>query len=827
MLTRSTTRRDGTDEDKARQFASFINSGKVKPALRLLSENNSSGVLPLSTKVNEKTVLDALKEKHPSSKPAYEKALMGEVEPSPCFHPVAFSQITGDAIKRAALRTEGAAGPSGIDALAWRRLCTSFGGASSDLCSSIAISARTLCTEFIDTEHLNAYLACRLVPLDKNPGVRPIGICEVLRRIIGRAVLDVLGLTVRESVGTRQLCAGQPAGIEAAIHAMQRTFVDPETEAILLVDASNAFNALNRKVALHNIRISCPALYTILRNTYGTASELFVGGKVIYSMEGTTQGDPLAMPMYAVASVPLIDRLETANSGARQLWFADDSSNAGKLTTLKAWWDLLKEVGPLYGYFPNAMKTWLYVKEEHHNRAEEIFKNDGLTITTEGGKLLGSALGKKEFVSRFVDRKVSQFVREINELARIAVSQPQAAHAAFTHGLVGRWIFFCRTCRELAHPLQPLEDAIRQSLIPVLTGHDCSDQLRGILALPIRLGGLGLVNPMSLAMNEYARSCHVTQPLTEKILEQAKTASEAFAEVRLRRRAARAEKMREISIIAQSLKETVEGDQQRSLELAAEKGASSWLSVLPIARHGFTLHKTAFKDALCLRYGWRPAQLPTTCACGKDFSVDHAMSCPHGGYPSIRHNEVRDLTASLLREVCNDVVVEPQLQPLEGEILHGRTCNRRDDARLDVSMRGFWGERFGRAFVDVRVFCPFAQSNCSSLQGVYKKHEGEKRRAYEQRVEVVELSTFTPLVFATSGGMGKAATVFFRRLASMIADKHHTNYSQTLAWIRARLNFALLRSALLCLRGWRPRHNLKLAIDKDTITSAVTEGRIV
>ena len=84
------------------KFASFINSGKVKPALRLLSENNSSGVLPLSTK---KTVLDALKEKHPSSKPAYEKALMGEVEPNPCFHPVAFSQITGDAIKRAALRT--------------------------------------------------------------------------------------------------------------------------------------------------------------------------------------------------------------------------------------------------------------------------------------------------------------------------------------------------------------------------------------------------------------------------------------------------------------------------------------------------------------------------------------------------------------------------------------------------------------------------------------------------------------------------------------------------------------------------------------------------
>lgn len=55
------------------------------------------------------------------------------------------------------------------------------------------------------------------------------------------------------SAGSQQLCAGQKAGCEAAVHAMRNVFEDPATEGVLLVDASNAFNNLNRKVALHNI----------------------------------------------------------------------------------------------------------------------------------------------------------------------------------------------------------------------------------------------------------------------------------------------------------------------------------------------------------------------------------------------------------------------------------------------------------------------------------------------------------------------------------------------------------------------------------------------
>ena len=130
---------------------------------------------------------------------------------------------------------------------------------------------------------------------------------------------------------------------------------------------------------------------------------------------------------------------------------------------------------------------------------------------------------------------------------------------------------------------------------------------------------------------------------------------------------------------------------RRAFELSAEKGASTWLTVLPIEEHGLSLHKGAFRDALCLRYAWPIPQAPQSCACGNKFDVTHAMVCPKGGFLTIRHNEVRDLTANLLTDVCHDVETEPKLQVLNGERFSFRTANMEDGARLDVKACGFGG----------------------------------------------------------------------------------------------------------------------------------------
>ena len=98
----------------------------------------------------------------------------------------------------------------------------------------------------------------------------------------------------------------------------------------------------------------------------------------------------------------------------------------------------------------------------------------------------------------------------------------------------------------------------------------------------------------------------------------------------------------------------------------------------------------------------------------------------------------------------------------------------------------------------------------SSLPAAYCKHEQEKRRHYEQRVREVDNSTFTPLVFAAAGGMGRAATATRQRLAGLLSEKWNTPYSVVMNWLRCRFTFALLRASIMCLRGTRSRRQQQL-----------------
>ena len=131
-------------------------------------------------------------------------------------------------------------------------------------------------------------------------------------------------------------------------------------------------------------------------------------------------------------------------------------------------------------------------------------------------------------------------------------------------------------------------------------------------------------------------------------------------------------------------------------------------------------------------YGWNPSSLPTTCTCGSPFSIDHSLNCPHGGFPSIRHDGIRDLTAKLLKEICCHVVVEPTLQPLSGETLIPSSAICSNNTHLDIKADGFWDSGWQSAYFDVRVFNPTAHT-CRNkpLSANYRRHELEKRRHYE------------------------------------------------------------------------------------------------
>ena len=132
--------------------------------------------------------------------------------------------------------------------------------------------------------------------MDKQQVVRPIGMGEVLRHVIGEIVLKLLKKDVLKATGPLQLCAGQDAGIEVAIQAVYEMFNKESTEAVLMEATSNAFNAINRKAYLHNTKTICRSMSTYVNNCYSSPTDLYIqGGRSIKSEEGTTQGDTTAM----------------------------------------------------------------------------------------------------------------------------------------------------------------------------------------------------------------------------------------------------------------------------------------------------------------------------------------------------------------------------------------------------------------------------------------------------------------------------------------------------------------------------------------------------
>ena len=188
------------------------------------------------------------------------------------YHPSIFDRIDAHAIRRATLKTSGGHGPSGVDPLEWRQYLTAFGSRLKSLCRTVAKIAVRFATEEQDPTSLQAYNACRLIPLDQCPGVRPIGVGEVLWWIIGRTIVSCIHTDLKQLGGNQQLCMGQRCGIEHAIHSLRASF--DENEAVLLIDATNAFNLFNRKPALENIKISCPAVFIAVKNSYSSPSTL-------------------------------------------------------------------------------------------------------------------------------------------------------------------------------------------------------------------------------------------------------------------------------------------------------------------------------------------------------------------------------------------------------------------------------------------------------------------------------------------------------------------------------------------------------------------------
>jgi hypothetical protein len=473
-----------------------------------------------------------------------------------------------------------------------------------------------------------------------------------------------------------------------------------------------------------------------------------------------------------------------------------------------------------YWYYQVSGGLSLIVKNHSDlSRAKDLFEPQKVTITCEGERHLGAVVGSEEHRCKYVKDKVDSWVKDVIDLSDIAKDEPQLAYSCYTKGMSHRWTYVMRTIPGIKDLLSPLEHAIANTLIPAIMGREVSATEREIIKLPVRLGGLGIPNPVETADREYRCSKEITGPLVKLILEQELSLDNLDrSEVENIKAKLMAEKEAELEQQYKVLCSKVNSRTKRAMMLAREKGASSWLNALPLKALSYTLNKQEFRDGIAMRYGWAIHDIPTLCACGSKNSVSHTLDCKKGGFVCMRHNALRDSTANLLRDAgCKDVQIEPELLPVDPKKFKKRT-NTQPGARLDVSARGVWSQ-FERSFYDIRVTHPNCLSNIGKpVADIYVEHQKAKKSEYEERVLESEKASFNPLIFTTSGGMGPECTILYKRIAELTSSRKNEHYGSVMNYIRTRLRFAILRSTLIGIRGERGKSKSRYDVSLDEIS---------
>jgi len=293
----------------------------------------------------------------------------------------------------------------------------------------------------------------------------------------------------------------------------------------------------------------------------------------------------------------------------------------------------------------------LIVKETFYQDAVEVFKNSEVKITSEGERHLGAVLGSEQFRKTYVEKLTDEWNEQLVVLSKIAESEPQAAYSAFVGGFKGKFTYFIRTIPKIRTFFSKIEETIKSKFIPAISGGQvCSDNDRLLISLPVRYGGLAIpILTDELTDVEYENSRKVTSTLSQLIINQNLEYKVNQNDIKKIKNEIKAARETRHQAKLNDIRNTLSEKQKRLNSINIQKGASNWLTTYPLIDSGFDLNKQQFWDAIRIRYGWQLSNLPASCGCGENLTFQHSMSCKKGGFVTIRHNDLRDLFANLLK----------------------------------------------------------------------------------------------------------------------------------------------------------------------------------
>ena len=325
-----------------------------------------------------------------------------------------------------------------------------------------------------------------------------------------------------EACGTDQLCSGVKAGIEGAVHTINKTFQEncDAGWGLLLSDGDNAFNSMSRVVFLWNARILWPRCAIFLFNSYRGFAILVIRGSetcFLFSKEGCTQGSGLAMQAYAIGNLPFIHKLKNPAKWI-QNWYADDGSCLGPFDSLKEWLQLLSTEGPKYGYYNQITKNVLIVAPDFLEKAHEAFHNIGVQIVT-GHRVLGGFIGSDSEKETWLEKKLNFWTNAVQKLSQVGKQDPHAAFIAMSKSLQNEWNYMQRVVCAKEETFLTLKEVICLNFLPAISGFEISNSIEfDIMLRPTRFGGTGIRDPVKTAATSYQTSFDASYILSKSIL---------------------------------------------------------------------------------------------------------------------------------------------------------------------------------------------------------------------------------------------------------------------------------------------------------------------
>mgnify|MGYP006186617991 CR=1 FL=1 len=879
----------GTREAQEEQEAWFYNSsvldGNLRTAVRNLTDGVRGGVLgpeDLCTKTG-RPVIEVLRDKHPDQR-------LPDLSDPNCLAFCKFDEVPDpipldcgpEVVEAVARKLTGAAGCSSVDSALLKSALLRYGKASSELREEMLEWTLWLGNTSPPWAAYRAMRQGRLVALDKQPGVRPLGIGECWLRAVSKCVLKECGREGKAACGSTQLCAGLEAGIEGAIHSIRKKAAEnksqeyeeweidddlwrkeaeegetPPWEAspneeefqdavesqedledpfvLTLADADNGFNNLNRQNMLWEVRHRWARGSRFAFNLYRHDARLMVRGpagtepQFLLSKEGVTQGCPLGMILYGVSLLSLAEDLRESQPGLLQPWYADDFSIYGRASQVASLFNRLCAKGPSVGYFPAPAKSWAICPKRVEGNAKAILDAAGLPVKwSRGQRYVGGFIGSSRMQERWLQPMVQKWVGGVERLAKVALRYPQSAYAGLVNCLQAEWQYLCRVEPGVGPHLEPVEAALRTKFIPALLGgqESISDELRLLIAQGVKQGGLAIRDPVSAAARLYQTSTEATALLVKSLTSNSHLDNEAHAGcVRGAGTAARKERIADGKEVVEDISQRRGPKVRKRLERMMETGA--WLTAIPDRMSGTELSFQEWHDNISLRYGMVPRGLPRKCdGCGAGFTVEHGLNCKKGGLVSLRHNDVRDEWAHLCGLALGEsrVTTEPLIfygdgmRTQPGTGLTTSGNSLGEEARGDVSAHGFW-QRARSTVFDVRITDTDAKSYGNcSSAKLLERFAREKRDKYEGAC-LERRKDFTPLCYSVDGMPCEAARSAERRLASLLAAKWDRQYSEMVNFVRTRMSLSVVRSNTLLLRSERA-HSWKRRAPEDGTAAA-------